>query len=170
MMHRPGAALVAAAVLCMGAALAQEHVHTAAPGRASAPDAPSPIAIPLDAATLATLPRTPVEARAHDEPLDCEGVALADLLRKAGALPPDRLAGTQLARYVPVTARDGYRALYALAELDPGTGDRRVVLVDRCDGKPLGDDAGPLRLIAPGDVRPARWVRQVQSIVVVAAP
>lgn len=170
MTHFRRVLLAASALLCMSTAVAQDHAHTALPGRASAPEAPSPIAIPLDAASLAKLPRASVEARAHDKPLACEGVTLSDLLRSAGALPPDKLPGAQLDRYVLVTARDGYRVVYALPELDPGTGDRRVVLVDRCDGKPLGEDTGPLRLIAPGDVRPARWVRQVQSIVVVAAP
>ncbi len=83
---------------------------------------------------------------------------------------PRKLPGAQLARYVLVDARDGYRVLYSLAELDPGTGKRRVLLVDRCNGAALGQEDGPLRLIAPEDARPARWVRQVKSITVVTAP
>lgn len=168
------ATLLLCTLLWQPAARAQHGAHAeeraSEPGRASLPVAHSPLAVPLDAATLSALPRTNVEASAHGKALRCEGVALADLLRHAGALPADKLPGDQLARYVLVGARDGYRVLYALAELDPGTGDRRVVLADRCDDKALDADAGPLRLIAPGDVRPARWVRQVQTITVVAAP
>lgn len=142
-----------------------EHV-----GRASEPMSPSPFVVPLDEATLAKLPRESVKASAHGQNLDCEGVALASLLRATGATPADPLRGAQLARYLLVTARDDYRAVYSLAELDPSLTDRRVLLVDRCDGKPLGADDGPLRLIAPGDARPARWVRQVKSLTVVTAP
>lgn len=139
-------------------------------GHASAPLAASPIAIPRDAATLSALPREPVRATAHGQALDCEGIALAALLQDVGAMPRDKSPGAMLSRYVLVDARDGYRVLYSLAELDPGTGNRKVYVVDRCDGKPLDDEQGPLRLVAPEDVRPARWVRQVKAITVVAAP
>lgn len=138
--------------------------------RASEPMSPSPFVVPLDEAMLAKLPRESVKASAHGQNLDCEGVSLAGLLRATGAMPADPLRGPQLARYLLVTARDDYRAIYSLAELDPSLTDRRVLLVDRCDGKPLGADDGPLRLIAPNDARPARWVRQVKSLTVVTAP
>ncbi|TKR30758.1 molybdopterin-binding oxidoreductase [Luteimonas gilva] len=167
-----GFALAAGLSACAGA----RPVREAAPepaghgGHASEPFAPSPFAVPLDAATLAKLPRETVQAAAHGESLDCEGVALDALLRATGALPADKLPGPQLARYVLVGARDGYRVLYSLAELDPGTGKRRALLVDRCNGAALGEEDGPLRLIAPEDARPARWVRQVKSITVVTAP
>ncbi|HOU65784.1 MAG TPA: hypothetical protein PK861_07095 [Thermomonas sp.] len=93
------------------------------------------------------------------------------LLRKAGAMPSDPLRGSaQLVRYVRVEARDGYRAVFSLAELDPSLGNAKVFVVDRCDGKPLDDKSGPLRLVAPNESRPARWVRQVNSIRVVDAP
>ncbi|HJR74678.1 MAG TPA: molybdopterin-dependent oxidoreductase [Luteimonas sp.] len=167
-----GIAIAASLSACAGAG----PVREAAPedvehgGHASEPSAPSPFVVPLDAATLAKLPRERARAEAHGKSLDCEGVALDALLRASGALPADKLPGPQLARYVLVDARDGYRVLYSLAELDPGTGKRRVLLADRCNGAPLGEDDGPLRLIAPEDARPARWVRQVKSITVVTAP
>lgn len=141
--------------------------------RASPPPAPalaSPMVVPLDAATLAALPRETIAATAHDQSLQCEGVALLALLRASGAMPAEPLRGPQLARYVLVDARDGYRAIYALAELDPTLGNRRVYLVDRCDGRPLAEDDGPLRLIAPDEARAARWVRQVQAVTVIVAP
>ncbi|MBC7989937.1 MAG: molybdopterin-dependent oxidoreductase [Luteimonas sp.] len=152
-------------------AMAQESGDHPADGRASEPEAPaSPLAVPIDATTLAGLTRESVTATAHDKKLQCEGVSLTELLRASKAMPAEPLRGARLASYVLVTARDGYRAVYSLAELDPTLGNRKVLLVDRCDGKPLDDEDGPLRLIAPEDARPARWVRQVQSITVVAAP
>jgi len=166
--------LLAAALLWACAvtqAIAQEPGDHPADGRASEPEAPaSPLAVPIDAATLTSLARESVTATAHDKKLQCEGVSLTELLRASKAMPPEPLRGARLASYVLVTARDGYRAVYSLAELDPTLGNRKVLLVDRCGGKPLDDEDGPLRLIAPEDARPARWVRQVQSIAVVAAP
>lgn len=132
---------------------------------------PATASVPLDAATLTTLPRQAVEGSAHGQSLHCEGVELVALLRKSGAMPPDPLRGSaQLARYVRIDARDGYRAVYSLAELDPSLGNAKVFVVDRCDGKALDDKDGPLRLMAPAESRPARWVRQLQSIRVVDAP
>ncbi|WP_242111600.1 hypothetical protein [Luteimonas aquatica] len=149
---------------------AQAHdprLHAAPPQ--AAPIA-SPVVVPLDAATLASLPREAVNASAHRQALRCEGIALSTLLRATGAMPVEPLRGPQLARYVQADGNDGYRALYALAELDPSLGDRKVFVVDRCDGAPLGAEDGPLRLIAPQDARPARWVRQLKSLTVIVAP
>jgi hypothetical protein len=56
---------------------------------------------------------------------------------------------------------NGYdRAVLALPELDPALTDRIILLADRRDGKPMGGNAGPLRVIVPGEKRHARWVRQ----------
>lgn len=133
----------------------------------TAAQATAAIEITLDAAARADLPRTHVQAQAHGQTLSCDGVRLADLLRKAGALPDGKLPGALLDHYVLITARDGYRVVYSLAELDPGTGNRAVHLVDRCDEKPLSAQDGPLRLVTPDERRPARWVRQVEKILVV---
>ena len=141
--------------------------HASPPGIGSQA---SPLAIPIDTATLTSLPRQAVIATAHGKTLHCEGISLPDLLRAAGALPAEPLRDARLANYVLVTARDGYRAVFSLAELEPTLGNHKAVLVDRCDDKPLDDQDGPLRLIAPEESRPARWVRQIQSITVVTAP
>ncbi|MGH8060602.1 MAG: hypothetical protein ACREO7_01120 [Pseudoxanthomonas sp.] len=162
--------ILVSAFLVAGSATNAVASEGGAQGHASQPAPSSPQTIPIDAATLATLPREAVTATAHGNTLQCEGVALAALLRTANALPAEPLRGGQLANYVLVAARDGYRAVFSLAELEPTLGNHRVVLVDRCDGQPLGDDDGPLRLVAPEESRPARWVRQVQSITVVTAP
>ena len=141
--------------------------HASPPGIGSQA---SPLAIPIDAATLAGMPREAVIATVHGKTLHCEGVSRATLLRAAGALPTGPLRDARLANYVLVSARDGSRAVFSLADLEPTLGNRKVLLVDRCDGKPLDDQDGPLRLIAPDESRPARWVRQVHSITVVTAP
>lgn len=158
-------------------ALAIAHGHDASAQdphlRASQPETPalaSPVSVPLDAQALSGLPRHAVKARVHEATLACEGVSLVDLLRASGAIPDGPLRSAQLSRYVQVDARDGYRVLFSMAELDPGTGNRAVYVVDRCHGTALDTTDGPLRLLVPGDVGAARSVRQLESINVVVAP
>lgn len=141
------------------------HAHASDP-----PQRMAPLDVALDAAKLANLPRVTATGSAHGKTLSCEGVSLAALLRASGAMPEQPLRGPELARMVVVSARDGYRVAYSLAELDASLGAREVVLTDRCDGAALGADDGPWRLIAPGESRPARWIRQVESIRVIDAP
>jgi DMSO/TMAO reductase YedYZ molybdopterin-dependent catalytic subunit len=61
-------------------------------------------------------------------------------------------------------ASDGYRVAFALAELDPGTGDTQVLLAHRMNGAALDGEVGPLRLVVPKDKRPARWIRQLSTL------
>jgi hypothetical protein len=66
--------------------------------------------------------------------------------------------------YVVVDAADGYKAVFAWAEIDPSFTDRKVYLVTRRDGKPLADSEGPFRLVVPGDKRGGRAVHQVTGL------
>ncbi|MBT2116548.1 molybdopterin-dependent oxidoreductase [Dyella sp. LX-66] len=125
----------------------------------------------FDHAALAALPQAKITAAVHDEkPSVWSGVALADVLRKAGALDKP-LRGKSLALFVRVTATDHYQAVFALAELDPLIEGRTVLLADAHDGQPLAAD-GPFRLVVPEDKRAARWVHGIVSVEVVdgAAP
>jgi hypothetical protein len=69
-----------------------------------------------------------------------------------------------MANYLVVEASDGYRAVFALPELDPASTDRVIILADRREGKPLGEHEGPLRVVVPGEKKPSRWVRQVIAL------
>ncbi len=93
-----------------------------------------------------------------------EGIPVADLLRRAGVPLGKELRGPKMKLYALVKARDGYAAVFALSEFDPGFTDRVILLVDQHDGHPLGNVEGPLRIIVPGEKRHARWVRQVVDI------
>ena len=94
-----------------------------------------------------------------------EGVPLIEVLRKAGAPVDERLRGRNLAAYVLVTAQDGYRAVYALAEIDPNfSPERRILVADKLDGKPLSGKFGNLRIANQGEAKFGRWVRQVIAI------
>src|SRR5688572_13599313 len=96
--------------------------------------------------------------------VEFQGVALRDVLIKAGIPLGDALRGPALARVVIASAPDGYRVAYAIAELDAAFTDQVVLVADRRDGRPLLPDTGPLQLVVPNDKRPARWIRQVNKI------
>ena len=119
---------------------------------------------------LSSMSHREVNASAHRVAGRFSGVPLADLLSLVGAPRGDSLRGPALSTYVIIEAADGYRALFALAELDAGFTDKLVLLADRKDGAPLGEKDGPFQLIVPDEKRPARWVRQVRRIRVVQVP
>jgi DMSO/TMAO reductase YedYZ molybdopterin-dependent catalytic subunit len=111
------------------------------------------------------LPRKTVHAKDHDgKEADFEGVAVVDVLEAAGVKFGKDLRGPALATYLVVEAADGYRAVFALPELDPAFTDRVVLLADQRDKKPLDERHGPLQIIVPGEKRQARWVRQVIAL------
>jgi hypothetical protein len=97
-------------------------------------------------------------------------VLLIDVLKNAGVPAGDALRGAELSRYIVVTGVDGYRAVFALAELDPAFTDHPALLADRRDGAALADNARPFVVVTPGDKRPTRWVRQAIRIDVQRAP
>jgi DMSO/TMAO reductase YedYZ molybdopterin-dependent catalytic subunit len=116
----------------------------------------------LSAADLAKLKHQTVRAKRHDGvESQFEGVPLGDILAQAGVPVGKDLRGAAMALYLVVEASDGYRAVFALAELDPAFTDRVILLVDRRDGQPLSSRDGPLQIVVPGEKKHARWVRQV---------
>jgi DMSO/TMAO reductase YedYZ molybdopterin-dependent catalytic subunit len=94
---------------------------------------------------------------------------LIDLLKRSGVPTGEAIRGRELAKYVVVTGADGYRVVFALADLDSAFTDRTVLLADSRNGAALPDNALPFQLIVAGEKRPARWVRQVVSIEVLEA-
>jgi hypothetical protein len=62
-----------------------------------------------------------------------------------------------------VIGLDGYRALISYGEMSPAFGNRGVLLAISADGKPL---ARPW-LVVPGDLRGARYVKDVVELHVV---
>lgn len=98
-----------------------------------------------------------------------EGVLLEEILGRVGVPHGEQLRGLAMATYVIAEAEDGYRAIFSLAELDSGMLESEVLVADTMDGAPLAAKQGPIRLVAPRDKRPARWVRMLKSITVVRA-
>jgi len=119
-------------------------------------------------AALAVLPHTSVTVfNIHAKVNQTySGVPLIDLLIPLGV--PAKPHGKDLRLYLVAEGSDGYKAVYSVAEVNPDLHDATVIVADSLDGKPIGD-SGPLLLVATGDKRPARWVRNLVAIRVLAA-
>jgi len=115
------------------------------------------------------LPQQSVKTADHGTPVSFDGVLLSDVLSKAEVPTGEKLRGKSLLLYAVVEASDGYRVLFALAELDPALSEKRVYLVTKRDGKPLSEEEGPFRIVVPDEKRAARWVRQVTAITIKTA-
>ncbi len=119
----------------------------------------------LSAADWAKLPRRTVKAKDHDgKEVTFEGVPLFEVLTLAGVPFGERLRGKQIALFLLAEAADGYKAVFALPELDPAYTDRSIILADRRDNAPLSEKEGQLRIVVPGEKMQARWVRQVTAL------
>ncbi len=92
-----------------------------------------------------------------------KGVQLFDLLKDAGVAAGDH-PGKAMAIMVTVVASDGYQVVFGLGELTPTISGRTIILAYEADGKPLGPNAGPFRLVIAGDKMPARCIRMVTEI------
>ncbi len=92
------------------------------------------------------------------------GVCLMDLLAKEGVPRGHDLRGKALSDYIVATGSDGYKAVLALAEVDPEFHPGEVLVADQMDGKPLDAKTGPFRLVVTEDKRPARSVHNLVSI------
>lgn len=122
--------------------------------------------VALDAAAWAKLPRQNVTASDHGTPATFEGVLLRRVLSLAKVPAGSTLRGEALRLIVRIEARDGYQAVFALAELDPQFRERPIIIADTRDGKPLPAAVGPYQIVVPDEARGSRWVRQVEKIVV----
>lgn len=103
------------------------------------------------------------DAMGYHGEVRCEGALLTDVLTAAKA-PSGPDVG-----YV-VAAADGYRVLLSSAELFSTAQPPPILVVDRCNGQPLGEQ-GAFKLIVANDTIAERWVKSVASINIVhAAP
>ncbi len=96
------------------------------------------------------------------------GVLVSDLLARVDTPLGKLLHGKALAIYVVAEGTDGYKAVYSLAELDPSFHSGDVIVADSMNGQPLGKH-GPYKLVNTEDKHPARWVRNLASLSVLAA-
>jgi len=120
----------------------------------------------LTAKDLAKFTRRDAKAKGHDEKDSVySGFNLSDVLLLAGAkLGAGEMRGKELGAYVLVEAADGYKAVFAVAEIAPEFTDKIVLLADTRDGKPLDEKNGVWQIIVPDEKKHGRWVRQVVAL------
>jgi len=119
-------------------------------------------------AQLAALPHTSITVyNEHAKATQTySGVPLASLLATLGV--PAKPRGKDFRLYLVAEGSDGYQVVYSLGEVTPDVHDGAVLVADQVDGKPLGDN-GDFQLVAAGERRPARWVRNLVTIRVLTA-
>jgi hypothetical protein len=97
------------------------------------------------------------------------GVALSDLLAKYGA-PFDKENEKRIFHsYLRVEGTDHYYVVYSASEVQESIHNAEVIVAASLNGKPLADD-GQIKLVASGEKRPARWVRNLLAITLVTVP
>lgn len=125
----------------------------------------------FDAAQLTAMPQIQASLKSKDGSTHLyRGPALSGLLQAAGAPTGEALRGPDMADVVLVSAKDGYRVAFGLAETDPSFRGEAIVVAVAEDGRPLDDKDGPLRLVVEGDARAARSVRMVTAVTVIRPP
>ncbi|WP_340645913.1 molybdopterin-dependent oxidoreductase [Phenylobacterium sp.] len=112
----------------------------------------------LTPADLTDLPRAEVKVTLDSGAKTYEGPILTYVLRAGGLPVGPRLHGDPLRAYVVMTGKDGFQAVYSLAELDKDFHDDVVILAYHVDGKPLPDKEAPWRLASGGDKKGWRSV------------
>jgi DMSO/TMAO reductase YedYZ molybdopterin-dependent catalytic subunit len=154
----------------------EARVLNAGSQTAAAPETPATLVVKgaakqelqLGIADLKRMVRQKVTAKGHDGNTHVyEGVTLAAILGNAGAPQAGDLRGASMALCLVAEGGDGYRAAFSLAELDADFAAEVVLVADTVDGKEIGADQGPLRLVVPGDKRQGRWVRMLKKLSVV---
>lgn len=103
------------------------------------------------------------------QPIVYGGTALSLILDQAGAPLSPQLRGAYLADYILINAKDGYRVIYALPEVDPEFSSSQVLVVTTKNGLPLNKKEGPFRIVNSMDGKHARWIRQVKEIKIVTS-
>jgi hypothetical protein len=94
------------------------------------------------------------------------GVKVIDLLTPLGVAEKPRGKDFQL--YVVAEGSDGYKVVYSIGEISPDVHDGTVLVADKLEGQPI-PGTGPLQLVATGEKRPARWVRNLVALRVLTA-
>jgi DMSO/TMAO reductase YedYZ molybdopterin-dependent catalytic subunit len=122
----------------------------------------------LKAEDLSAMPREKVSIPDPDgTPVEYEGVALSEILKRAGAPLGPQLRGPALTTYVLAHGKDGYEIVFTLAEVDASFANEKIVVVDQRAGKPLAENQGPFRIVCPGDKTGSRSVRMLDSLEIV---
>jgi hypothetical protein len=129
---------------------------------------PTPLTLTAD--DLAKMPRATATTTSDGNTNTYEGVLLYDILVKAG-WQFGHVMGTRAApACILLTGKDGFQAVFSLAEIDPQFSGVKVLVADKLDGRPLPDKYKPFRVISPNDKMRARSIYSLVKVDVVKLP
>lgn len=120
---------------------------------------------------LQAMPQTSVSVfNAHSKQNETySGPLVSDVLAKAGVTLSEQTQHSILASYVVATGTDGYFVVFSGAELQPGLHKTQAIVAIAQSGQPL-TRTGAFQLIDSADAKPARWVRNLNSLSVLPVP
>ena len=126
-------------------------------------------AITLSLADLQAMPQTTVTAfNAHNKQTETySGPLVADVLAKAGLSLSGATQRQVLDSYVLASGTDGYFVIFSGVEVQPGLQKTQTIVAIARSGQPLSV-TGAFQLIDPADAKPARWVRNLNALRVMA--
>jgi hypothetical protein len=139
----------------------------AIPGLVSAQKATVKITGTAAAADIdpSVLTKITIQAIGHDnKEHSYTGVLLSDILLKAGVILGDKGKRDNISSYLIVRAKDNYKTIFTIPELDPFFTTKTIILADQVDGKPFEASNAPFQVIVPGEKLHARWIRQVVEL------
>jgi hypothetical protein len=147
-----------------------QHEHAAAPASTSLTLTIDGKATTLSVAELQAMPQKTVNV--HNEHTKADetytGVLLGDLLAMYG-FPVNQATHRKMLRsYLVAEGTDKYWVLYSVTEIEGSEHDGNVIVATSMNGKPLDED-GQFKLVASGDKKPQRWVRNLSAITVKSA-
>jgi len=163
----------AGALLCLVALVCSVRAEETVPAKIDVSGA-LPRSGTFGQAELVKLGATTATWTVHGSKRQVTGVRLDQVLTQLGFSPgpmgkdvpvAEKRAGFR--KVVIATARDGYQAVFSVAEFFQGMGPGQVLVVWAVDGKPLGPDEGPFRLTVLTDAEPSRSIRQLRKLEVV---
>ena len=94
------------------------------------------------------------------------GVGLSDLLAKFGLTLDGVGAKRVYHSYVRAEGTDKYWVLYSTSEVETGLRTTDAIVALTLNSKPLEAD-GAFKMVAAGEKKPARWVRNLAALTVV---
>lgn len=116
---------------------------------------------------LDKMTRVTVKHKGHDSVAHSyTGVPVIEILNLAGVTMGKQLRGKNLAKFLLVSASDGYQVVFSLGEIDTSFNEKEIILADKMDNKPIPANPGPFQLIVPGEKKPARSCREVVSFII----
>lgn len=128
-------------------------------------------AVTLSLADLQALPQTTVKVHNGHTNADetYTGPLLSEVLAKAGLVVTPKSEHDFLRMSIVASGTDNYFVVYSGAEVEPALHKAEVIIALALEGKPL-TRTGAFQLIDSLDVKPARWVRNLNKLHVISSP